>query len=72
MYYYQDFKESPETNDFTCYDIDWNVMDLYRIRGIIIIVIAGFGIVGNLCSILVLQRLAKKSGFNILLLGLGT
>jgi hypothetical protein len=47
-------------------------MDLYRIRGIIIIMIAGFGIVGNLCSILVLQRLAKKSGFNRLLLGLGT
>ena len=72
MYYYQDFQESPDTNNYTCYDLDWNVMDLYRIRGIIIIVIAGFGIVGNLCSILVLQRLATKSGFNRLLLGLGT
>ena len=47
-------------------------MDLYRTRGIIIIVIASFGIVGNLCSILVLQSLATKSGFNRLLLGLGT
>ena len=76
MYYYQDFQESPDTTNYTliykCYDLDWDVMDLYRTRGIIIIVIASFGIVGNLCSILVLQRLATKSGFNRLLLGLGT
>ena len=76
MYYYQDFQESPDTTNYTliykCYDLDWDVMDLYRIRGIVIIVIANFGILGNLCSILVLQRLATKSGFNRLLLGLGT
>ena len=47
-------------------------MDLYIIRGIIIIVIASFGIVGNLCSIIFLQRLTTKSGFKRLLLGLGT
>ena len=76
MYYYQDFQESLDTTNYTliykCYDLDWDVMDLYRTRGIIIIVIASFGIVGNLCSILVLQSLATKSGFNRLLLGLGT
>ena len=76
MYYHQDIQESPDTTNYTlmlhkCYDLDWDVMDLYRRRGIIIIVIASFGIVGNLCSILVLQRLAAKSGFNRLLLGLG-
>ena len=76
MYYSQDFQESPDTTNYTllykCHDLAWNVMELYRIRGIIIIVIAGFGIIGNLCSILVLQRLAAKTGFNRLLLGLGT
>ena len=77
MYYYKDFHEESQnttrlnTSIYECYDLDWDVMELYRIRGIIIIVIASFGILGNLCSILVLQRLALKSGFNRLLLGLG-
>ena len=76
MYYYQDFEESLDTKNYTCYDFqlfsDWDLIDMYWFKGIIIIVIASFGIIGNLFSIIVLQRLASKSGFNKLLLALGT
>ena len=72
--YYQDFH--PDTRNYTCYEfqLDWFPLssDWEKFKGIIIVIIASFGIVGNLCSILVLQRLATKSGFNRLLLGLGT
>ena len=58
-----------------CYDFqlftDWGMMDMLWLRGIIIIIIASCGIIGNLFSILVLQRLASRSGFNKLLLALG-
>ena len=76
MYYYQDIQDSLDTSNYTllytCYDLGWNLMDQHRLKGIIIIIIASFGIIGNLCSILVLQRLASKSGFNKLLVALGT
>ena len=75
MYYYQDFQDSPGITNYTllytCYDLGWNLIDQNRLKGIIIIITANFGIIGNLCSILVLQRLASKSGFNKLLLALG-
>ena len=71
MYNHQDFKDYPDSRNYTCYDFhltsDWE-----RIKGAIIVVIASFGMIGNLFSILVLQRLASKSGFNKLLLALGT
>ena len=73
MYYYQDFQDKKlGTRNYTCYDFhtfnNWNIVQL---KGIVIVVIACFGIIGNLFSILVLQRLASKSGFNKLLLALG-
>ena len=72
--YYQDFH--PDTRNYTCYEFqsDWFQLssDWEKFKGIIIVVIASFGIIGNLFSILVLQRLASKSGFNKLLLALGT
>ena len=71
MYYYQDFQDYPNTRNYTCYDFQLT-SDWERIKGTIIVVIACFGIIGNLFSILVLQRLASKSGFNKLLLALGT
>ena len=71
MNYYQDFQDYPNTINYTCYDFQLT-SDWERIKGTIIVVIASFGIIGNLFSILVLQRLASKSGFNKLLLALGT
>ena len=71
MYYNQDFQDYPDSKNYTCYDFQLT-SDWEWIKGIIIIVIASFGITGNLFSILVLQRLASKSGFNKLLLALGT
>jgi hypothetical protein len=74
MYYYQDFQDSLyDTRNYTCYDFHtFNDWDIVWLKGIIIVVIACFGIIGNLFSIFVLQRLASKSGFNKLLLALGT
>ena len=74
MYYYQDFQDSLyDTKNYTCYDFHtFNDWDIVWLKGIIIVVIACFGIIGNLFSIFVLQRLASKSGFNKLLLALGT
>ena len=73
MYYHQDFQDSlHDTRNYTCYDFHtFNDWDIVQLKGIIIVVIACFGIVGNLFSILVLQRLSSKSGFNKLLLALG-
>ena len=76
MYYHIDPQNSStELKNYTCYDFqtvfDLGVLELYQLRGIIIIIISSFGIVGNLFSILVLQRLKTKNGFNRLLLGLG-
>ena len=71
MYYHQDFQDYLNSRNYTCYDFQLT-SDWEWIKGIIIIVIASFGITGNLFSILVLQRLASKSGFNKLLLALGT
>ena len=73
MYYFQDFQE--DIKNYTCYDFqlfsDKDLIDMYWFKGIMIIVIASFGIIGNLFSIIVLQRLASKSGFNKLLITLG-
>ena len=71
MYNYHDFQDYPDARNYTCYDFQLT-SDWEWIKGIIIVVIASFGITGNLFSILVLQRLASKSGFNKLLLALGT
>ena len=71
MYYREDFQDYPDARNYTCYDFQLT-SDWERIKGIIIVVIASFGITGNLFSIMVLQRLASKSGFNKLLLALGT
>ena len=70
MYNHQDFQDYPDSRNYTCYDFQLT-SDWERIKGTIIVVIASFGIIGNLFSILVLQRLASKSGFNKLLLALG-
>ena len=74
MYYNQDFQDSlQDTRNYTCYDFHtFNDLDIVWLKGIIIIIIACFGIIGNLFSIFVLQRLVSKSGFNKLLLALGT
>ena len=60
MYNYHNFQDYPDARNYTCYDFqltnDWE-----RINGIVIVVIAGFGLIGNLFSILVLQRLAYIS-----------
>ena len=73
MYYRQDFQDSlQDARNYTCYDFHtFNDWDIVQLKGIIIVVIACFGIIGNLFSILVLQRLSSKSGFNKLLLALG-
>ena len=73
MYYHQDFQDSlQDTRNYTCYDFHtFNDWDIVQLKGIIIVTIACFGIIGNLFSILVLQRLSSKSGFNKLLLALG-
>ena len=73
MYYYQDFQDSPDTRNYTCYDFHtFNNWDIVQLKGTIIVAIACCGIIGNLFSVVVLQRLASKSGFNKLLLALGT
>ena len=73
MYYHQDFQDSlQDTGNYTCYEFHtFNDWDIVQLKGIIIVVVACFGIIGNLFSILVLQRLSSKSGFNKLLLALG-
>ena len=63
MYYRQDFQDSlHDARNYTCYDFHtFNDWDIVQLKGIVIVVIACFGIIGNLFSILVLQKLSSKS-----------
>ena len=71
-YIHHDYQIIKKEN-YTCYD--WNLSLLHTmgfwLNGISVSVLGCCGIFGNLFSILVLRRLATKSGFNKLLLSLG-
>ena len=69
----QDFQYSKTQKNFTCYESYQTLMkDLeFWVLGVTVTVIGSCGIVSNLFSILILQRLATKSSFNRLLLGVG-
>ena len=87
MYFYQDFNLPliPEnftgnfnvTEIFICYDTYESFTNGIRFGvGILVTFLGCFGVIGNLFSVIVLKRLAKKrtpqkSGFNKLLLSLG-
>ena len=74
MYFHpQDFQDSRTQKNFTCYESYQTLMkDLeFWVLGVTVTVIGSCGIVSNLFSILILQRLATKSSFNRLLLGVG-
>ena len=83
MYFHQDFNLPliPEnvTGDFNvvCYDTYESLTNGIRFgAGILVTSLGCFGVIGNLFSVFVLKRLAKKrtpqkSGFNKLLLSLG-
>ena len=69
----QDFQYSKTQKNFTCYESYQTLMkDLeFWVLGVTVTVIGSCGIISNLFSILILQRLATKSSFNRLLLGVG-
>ena len=69
----QDFQNSTTQKNFTCYESHQTLMkDLeFWVLGVTVTVIGSLGIISNLFSILILQRLATKSSFNRLLLGVG-
>ena len=74
MYFHpQDFQDSRTQKNFTCYESYQTLMkDLeFWVLGVTVTVIGSCGIVSNLFSILILHRLATKSSFNRLLLGVG-
>ena len=56
---------------FDGHDLLKNKLD-FGIRGVAVTVVGTFGIITNSFSIILLQKLAAKSGFNRLLLSLGT
>ena len=66
-----DFEElqPPISENYTCYEVDAWEFDFWT-TGVSVILFGTCGIFGNLFSIPVLYRLAAKSGFNKLLLGL--
>ena len=79
IYFYEDFeKVELEKNDTTaiypCFPQHDSLKEKlgYGIRGIFVLIVGIFGIISNMFCILVLQRLSIKSGFNKLLLSLGT
>ena len=67
------FQDSRTQKNFTCYESHQTLMkDLeFWVLGVTVTVIGSCGIISNLFSILILQRLATKSSFNRLLLGVG-
>ena len=69
----QDFQYSKTQKNFTCYESYKSLMkDLeFWVLGVTINVLGSCGIIGNLFSILILKKLATKSSFNRLLLGVG-
>ena len=74
MYFdHQDFQDSKTQKNFTCYESHESLMkDLeFWVLGVTINFLGSCGIIGNLFSILVLKKLATKSSFNRLLLGVG-
>ena len=82
IYFNQDFQLSLIPGNFTgnfnvteifiCYDT-YKALT-YEIKfgaGVLVTSLGCFGVIGNLFSVIVLKRLAKKSGFNKLLFSLG-
>ena len=67
-----DFEElqPPISENYTCFEVDAKEFNFWM-TGVSVITFGTCGIFGNLFSILVLHRMAAKSGFNRLLLGLG-
>ena len=75
IYFNQNFKEiETESNaNYSCFPQHTSLKEKlgFGVRGVFVLVAGILGIISNLFSILVLKRLAIKSGFNKLLLGLG-
>ena len=82
IYFNQDFQLSLIPGNFTgnfnvteifiCYDTYESLTNEIRFGvGILVTSLGCFGVIGNLFSVIVLKRLAKKSGFNKLLFSLG-
>ena len=73
IYFKQDFEEIETGANFSCFNGHDILKDnlKFGIRGVFVTVVGSLGIISNLFSILVLKRLAAKSGFNKLLLSLG-
>lgn len=73
IYFKQDFEEVETGANFSCFNGHDILKDnlKFGIRGVFVTVVGSLGIISNLFSILVLKRLAAKSGFNKLLLSLG-
>ena len=82
MYFHQDFHLHLIPGNFTenfnvteiyiCYDTHESLT--YEIKfgvGVLVTSLGCLGVIGNLFSVIVLKRLAKKSGFNKLLFSLG-
>ena len=69
----QDFQDSRTQKNFTCYESHQTLMKNleFWVLGVTVTVLGSCGILSNLFSILILQRLATKSSFNRLLLGVG-
>ena len=82
IYFNQDFQLSLIPGNFTgnfnvteifiCYDTYESLTNEIRFGvGVFVTSLGCFGVIGNLFSVIVLKRLAKKSGFNKLLFSLG-
>ena len=82
MYFHQDFHLHLIPGNFTgnfnvteifiCYDTHESLTNGIKFgAGILVTTLGCLGVIGNLFSVIVLKRLAKKSGFNKLLFSLG-
>ena len=61
------------TENFTCYKAheSLKIKVNFWVDGILVTALGCFGIIGNIFAVLILNRLASKSGFNRLLCTLG-